>query len=88
MVEALHPGAHDDGDIAHTQDLLLSQQLSNMWVLPLHEDSKRQTCLSGFEKLTHEVRHTERLPSSVNEYHKELSSRREYWRALFDWVPW
>ncbi|KAL8275780.1 hypothetical protein Esti_000343 [Eimeria stiedai] len=36
-------------------DLLLSQQLNNMWVLPLHDDEKRQTCLSGFEKLTHEA---------------------------------
>ena len=38
-----------------TQDLLLSQQLANMWVLPLHEEEKRQACLSGFEKMTHEV---------------------------------
>ncbi|KAL8439930.1 hypothetical protein Efla_004855 [Eimeria flavescens] len=37
------------------KDLLLSQQLSNMWVLPLHEEEKRNTCLSGFEKLTHEA---------------------------------
>ncbi|OEH74831.1 hypothetical protein cyc_06763 [Cyclospora cayetanensis] len=37
------------------QDLLLSQQLSNMWALPFYEDEKRAVCLSGFEKLTHEA---------------------------------
>ncbi|KAL8453156.1 hypothetical protein Emed_001026 [Eimeria media] len=41
--------------IAPDKDLLLSQQLNNMWVLPLHDEEKRQTCLSGFEKLTHEA---------------------------------
>lgn len=41
--------------LARNQDLLLSQQLANMWVLPLHEEGKRETCLSGFEKLAHEV---------------------------------
>lgn len=37
------------------QDLLLTQQLSNMWVLPFYEEGKRETCLSGFEGLAHEV---------------------------------
>ncbi|KAL8429846.1 hypothetical protein ACSSS7_006294 [Eimeria intestinalis] len=41
--------------VAPDRDLLLSQQLNNMWVLPLQDDEKRQTCLSGFEKLTHEA---------------------------------
>ncbi|CDJ41111.1 hypothetical protein, conserved [Eimeria tenella] len=42
-------------DIAVQEDLLLTQQLSNMWVLPFYEENKRETCLSGFEKLTHEA---------------------------------
>ncbi|CDI79330.1 hypothetical protein, conserved [Eimeria praecox] len=40
---------------ASQEDLLLTQQLSNMWVLPFYEEAKRETCLSGFEKLAHEA---------------------------------
>ncbi|CDJ59000.1 hypothetical protein, conserved [Eimeria maxima] len=42
-------------DVATQEDLLLTQQLSNMWVLPFYEETKRETCLSGFEGLAHEA---------------------------------
>ncbi|CDJ53496.1 hypothetical protein, conserved [Eimeria brunetti] len=41
--------------VAVQEDLLLTEQLSNMWVLPFYEEEKRDTCLSGFEKLAHEA---------------------------------
>lgn len=62
------------------QDLLLTQQLSNMWVLPFYEENKRETCLSGFEKLTHEVRFfTSEFHTNT---HCSLGQVENYWAKI------
>ncbi|PFH33228.1 hypothetical protein BESB_084270 [Besnoitia besnoiti] len=42
---------------APARDLLLTQQLNALWMLPfLHDKKRTETCLSGFEKLTAQSR--------------------------------